>query len=486
MAVRMSIGLDTACCKRKINLTQLRRNSRSRRDKTSGRKRPRFEDCDVVAAPDSLSSIHATVNQPGLSQSESFDPPMESSNPPTESPNPPTESPNPPTESPNPPTESPNPPMESSNAPTESSNPPMESSNPQVKPESLESGSLPHHGLQPESCNPGTSRSAPVTATPTNQQQEVDGEGVITINDGSSKPRKAKRRQRRKVRFDNQPGNNDNQPGSNDNFDKLYSAIRTGEKLDDGHISAACKMLCKQFPNIQGLYTPVLGQNLSFPPVNSMLLLAGQGYEYIQVLHTGADHWITISIETTDEVKVYDSMFHSTTYATKKQIASILHTKSYQVKLQIAMTQFQENSLDCGVYAIAFATDLCHGNDPSQFKYDLPFKLRMHLLDNLKAQKMIPFPSVKLKCRLGYLTEKMNIYCKCRLLYVAEHGFPSKVFPKSEDIHMIQCYTCEEWYHRSCVNLSVIEIKKLRKDDTKWLCEKCAENFDISSSDDSS
>ena len=378
----MSIGLDTACCKRKINLTQLRRNSRSRRDKTSGRKRPRFEDCDVVAAPDSLSSIHATVNQPGLSQSESSNLPMESSNPPTESSNlptessdQPTESSNLPTDSSNPPTESSSPPTESPNPPTKSSNPPMESSNPQIKPESLESGSLPHHSLQPKSCNPGTSRSPPVTATPTNQQQEVDGEGVITINDGSSKPREAKRRQRRKVRFDNQPGNYDNQPGSNDNFDKLYSAIRKGEKLDDGHISAACKMLCKQFPNIQGLNTLVLGQNLSFPPVNSMLLLAGQGYEYIQVLHTGADHWITISIETTDEVKVYDSMFHSTTYATKKQIASILHTKSYQVKLQIAMTQFQENSLDCGVYAIAFATDLCHGNDPSQFKYDLPFKL---------------------------------------------------------------------------------------------------------------
>ena len=52
----------------------------------------------------------------------------------------------------------------------------------------------------------------------------------------------------------------------------------------------------------------------------------------------------------------------------KKQIASIMHTKSHQVKLQIGMTQFQENSLDCGVYVITFATDLCHGNDPSQVK----------------------------------------------------------------------------------------------------------------------
>ena len=215
-----------------------------------------------------------------------------------------------------------------------------------------------------------------------------------------------------------------------------------------------------------------------------MYLLAG--YEYIQILHTGADHWITVCIVSSDEVKVYDSMFHSTTYTTKKQIASILRTRSFCVKLQIGMTQFQENSVDCGVYAIAFATDLCHGNDPVQFKYDSPFKLRLHLLNSLKAQKIEPFPSVKLDCELGYLTEKMNIYCKCRLLYAAEHGFPTKSFPRSEDIHMIQCYTCEEWYHKSCVNLSIFKIKQLRKDDVKWLCPKCSYKFDISTTDDSS
>ena len=92
-------------------------------------------------------------------------------------------------------------------------------------------------------------------------------------------------------------------------------------------------------------------------------------------------------------------------------------------------------------------------------KYDLPFTLRMHLLDCLKAQKMKPFPSVKFKCTVDYLTEKMNIYCNCRFLYAAEHGFSSKSYPRSKDIHMIQCYTCEEWYHKSCVNLSIINMK---------------------------
>jgi len=38
------------------DLTQLRWNTRSRADKTSGHKRPRIKDCDVLAAPDSLLS----------------------------------------------------------------------------------------------------------------------------------------------------------------------------------------------------------------------------------------------------------------------------------------------------------------------------------------------------------------------------------------------------------------------------------------------
>ena len=72
----------------------------------------------------------------------------------------------------------------------------------------------------------------------------------------------------KKVRL-NDPKNNEKEPEILPHFDKLYIAIRQGKKLDDNHISAACKLLHRQFPDVQGLCTPVLGQNLSFPPVNS-------------------------------------------------------------------------------------------------------------------------------------------------------------------------------------------------------------------------
>ena len=56
MAVRISIGMDQQKPLSKVNLSRLRRNARPKKDKTSGRKKPRLGDYDVKPAPDSLAS----------------------------------------------------------------------------------------------------------------------------------------------------------------------------------------------------------------------------------------------------------------------------------------------------------------------------------------------------------------------------------------------------------------------------------------------
>ena len=56
MTARISIGLDHEGTKKKINLTQLRKNTRSRLEKKSGRKAPKPGDYDVIAAPDSTAT----------------------------------------------------------------------------------------------------------------------------------------------------------------------------------------------------------------------------------------------------------------------------------------------------------------------------------------------------------------------------------------------------------------------------------------------
>ena len=52
MAARMVIGVEEPPQRRVINLTKQGRNARKRPDKTSGRKRPRLNGVDVVAADD--------------------------------------------------------------------------------------------------------------------------------------------------------------------------------------------------------------------------------------------------------------------------------------------------------------------------------------------------------------------------------------------------------------------------------------------------
>jgi len=50
-AAKQAIGMRDDVQRRKLNLTQLHKNKRNRPDKTSGRKRPRTADVDVIATP---------------------------------------------------------------------------------------------------------------------------------------------------------------------------------------------------------------------------------------------------------------------------------------------------------------------------------------------------------------------------------------------------------------------------------------------------
>ena len=54
LAAKISIGMEDINPCHKVNLTMLRKNVRSKKDKTSGRKRPRVDDYDITAAPDSI------------------------------------------------------------------------------------------------------------------------------------------------------------------------------------------------------------------------------------------------------------------------------------------------------------------------------------------------------------------------------------------------------------------------------------------------
>ena len=128
--------------------------------------------------------------------------------------------------------------------------------------------------------------------------------------------------------------------------------------------------------------------------------------------------------------------------------------------------QFQKNTIDFGVYVIAFLTDLCHKIDPAACHYPNSKELREHLIHYFQQGVMTPFSSVG-SSKLIQSVMNVNIYCSCKLPYAPEHLEPA-CLPMDEDADMIQCYICDKWYHRSCVGISEQRFTELSDSQEVW------------------
>ena len=97
--------------------------------------------------------------------------------------------------------------------------------------------------------------------------------------------------------------------------------------LTDDLINAAQGLLKSQFPHINGLQEVGLGQTLSF---------AIQTEEFIQILHTGYCHWVTVStIGCKDgEINIFDSFPAALTSDLMNQIAALLATPKDTIKVK--------------------------------------------------------------------------------------------------------------------------------------------------------
>ena len=80
------------------------------------------------------------------------------------------------------------------------------------------------------------------------------------------------------------------------------------------------------------------------------------------------------------EIRVYDLLNYTKNKKYPKKIAAnmINLMSSSLFKVNIMSVQQQLNAIDCGIFAIAFATDLLHGNPPSDVLYKHE-KMQKHL-----------------------------------------------------------------------------------------------------------
>ena len=226
----------------------------------------------------------------------------------------------------------------------------------------------------------------------------------------------------------------------------MAAIIRNGDWLVDQHMIIALKMLKAEFPSMSGLYNPVLGQTLSFPVTREA---------FVQILHVGGNHWITIENIPSFFVNIYDSVYNTVTMDTKKQIASLLCTKSSTIVLKIHKTQLQVGSSDCGLFAIAYATELAFGHNPASNEY-FQRQMRRHFEQCIADKQLTTFPAKAMKSRRPR-TEQLKIYCSCRM-------------PDDKVEKMAQCCKCKEWYHKSCEKIPVAVFNKRG---VTWNCNSC-------------
>ena len=219
--------------------------------------------------------------------------------------------------------------------------------------------------------------------------------------------------------------------------------------LFDTEIQAGQILLKKQFPLIDGLHDPSVKGHLVEPAST----------EFVQIVNVG-EHWLcltSIGVPCPGAVRVFDSLYRKPNATAAEHACHILLHTGDQVMFINEKVQRQMGSSDCGLYALAFATDLCHGIDPtSPRSYDQAL-MRQHYVECPEKGRMAPFPSSTR--RVIYHNDQkrtlVQIFCGCRL--------------PNDKKEYVQCFKCSGWYHLDCERVPDWAVNSKRK----WQCQKC-------------
>ena len=159
-------------------------------------------------------------------------------------------------------------------------------------------------------------------------------------------------------------------------------------------------------------------------------------------------------------IAVYDSKTTGRVPSlTKKHIAAMVSSNEKKFTLTIQNVQQQQRgSNDCGLFALAFCASLCAGQQPEEVTY-VQHLLRKHLANCFEQNAITPFPtSTRRKAPRGPVgIDTVEIFCVCRL---------------PEGGRMIQCETCEDWFHSDCV--SVPDYIWNSANSAEWHCDLCS------------
>ena len=184
-----------------------------------------------------------------------------------------------------------------------------------------------------------------------------------------------------------------------------------------------------------------------------------------QIHHTGDDHWlVSFQDESSSDIHVADSMIGGTRVLTTSVEMQFLQMYGKQ-KLNVSFlkAQQQTNSVDCGVFAIAFCTEFCYTGRKGvvQAEFDI-LRMREHLINCFENMEMTPFPKIRKKLKLRKQLEKIGDYS------ISADCAAQCDYPNSFN-DMVQCDSkeCQKWFHFKCAGLTSAT------DSLLWVCSEC-------------
>ncbi|CAB4013633.1 Hypothetical predicted protein [Paramuricea clavata] len=187
--------------------------------------------------------------------------------------------------------------------------------------------------------------------------------------------------------------------------------LKSQRMLNDRHMNAAQKLLKKKFPHISGLQDTILSQT-------SFVNTQGEG---IQIHNTEKYHWIT-SASIGGHVRVCDSRYDYLAGSTKVQLAQCyqnLIDESGRLEVDIRPVQTQTGSVDCGLFAIAFAYELTVGHQPVHLIHFDQNRMRSHLLSCFEKRELTHFPQASRQPATQPIRQhnkvKIATLCDCKL-----------------------------------------------------------------------
>ena len=113
----------------------------------------------------------------------------------------------------------------------------------------------------------------------------------------------------------------------------------------------------------------------------------------------------------------------------------------------------------CGLYAIAFATAVAYGQNPTDCNFDQTV-MRRHLFHCFTKCALTPFPMKTKRAPKPTKIESIDIHCYCRMPEL--------------NVEMIECTKCFKWYYNICC--ADIPKECLDISGAQWLCTTCEDN----------